>query len=64
VRQWASGWEDGAHNITLYDLNYRYPMSGSHDTSDSRMLHVVALYIPAGIAEKMKRIARPDQPKR
>jgi hypothetical protein len=71
VRQWSVDWEDGARNITLYDLKYRYPVSGAHDPPDSRMLHVVALYIPANIvekmksniAEKMKHISRPDKPK-
>jgi hypothetical protein len=64
VRQWACDWEDGAHNITLYDLKYRYPMSGAHDPPDSGMLHVMALYIPAPVAEKMKHVTRPDQPKK
>jgi hypothetical protein len=71
VRQWACDWEDGAHNITRYDLKYRYPMSGTHDPPDSRMLHVVSLYIPANIvkkmksniAEKMEHISPPDKPK-
>ena len=64
VRQWACDWEDGAHNITLYNLEYRYPMSGAHDPPDSRPLHVVALYIPASVAEKMKHVTRPAQPKK
>jgi hypothetical protein len=71
VRQWSVDWEDGARNITLDDLKYRYPISGAHDPPDSRILHVVALYIPANIvekmksniAEKMKHISRPDKPK-
>jgi hypothetical protein len=64
VRAWACDWEDGAHNITLYFLEYRYPMSGAHDPPDSRMLHVMALYIPANVAEKMKRVSKPVQPKK
>jgi hypothetical protein len=64
VRQWACDWEDSAHNITVYDLKYRYPMSGAHDPPDSRMLHVVALYTPAAVAEKMKHVTRPEQPKK
>jgi hypothetical protein len=64
VRAWACDWEDEAHNITLYMLEYRYPMSGAHDPPDSRMLHVMALYIPAAVAEKMKHVTRPDQPKK
>ena len=64
VRQWGVDWEDGAHNITLYDLKYRYPMTGAHDPPDSRMLHVMALYIPARVAEKMKHVTGPDQPKK
>ena len=64
VRQWSCDWEDRAHNITLYDLEYRYPMSGAHDPPDSRMLHVVVLYIPTGVVEKMKHVTRPDRPKK
>lgn len=64
VRQWACDWEDADHNITAYDLKYRYPMSGAHDPPDTKMLHVVALYIPARVAEKMKRATKPDQPKK
>jgi hypothetical protein len=64
VRQWGCDWEDGAHNITLYDLEYRYPMSGAHDAPDSRMLHVVSLYIPADVARKMKHIGRANIPKK
>ena len=64
VRTWACDWEDGAHNITRYDLKYRYPMTGAHDPPDSRMLHVMALYVPAVVAEKMKHVTRPDQPKK
>jgi hypothetical protein len=64
VRAWGCDWEDGAHNITTYFLRYRYQMSGAHDPPDSRMLHVMALYIPAAVAEKMKHVTRPDQPKK
>jgi hypothetical protein len=64
VRAWACDWEDGAHDITIYGLIHRYPMSGAHDPPDSRMLHVMALYIPAVVAEKMKHVTRPDQPKK
>jgi hypothetical protein len=64
VRTWACDWEDRANNITLYGLKYQYPMSGAHDPPDARMLHVVALYIPANVAEKMKQVTRPDQPKK
>jgi hypothetical protein len=64
VRVWGCDWEDGAHNITLYYLEYRYPLSGAHDPPDARMLHVMALYIPAAVAEKMKHVTRPDQPKK
>ena len=63
VRQWGCDWEDGGHNITLYHLEYRYPMSGAHDPPNSRMLHLVALYIPANVAEKMKHVTKPDRPK-
>jgi len=39
-------------------------MTGAHDPPDSRMLHVMALYIPAAVAEKMKHVTRPDQHKK
>jgi len=64
VRQWGCDFEDGAHNITLYYLEYRYPLSGAHDPPDTRMLHVMGLYIPAEVAEKMKRVSKPAQPKK
>jgi hypothetical protein len=58
VRAWGTDWEDAAHNITTYSLHYRYPMSG-HDPADARMLHVVALYFPAAVAEKLKHATNP-----
>jgi hypothetical protein len=64
VRQWRVDWEDGKRNVTLYYLKYWYPMSGAHDPPDSRMLHVVALYIPAAVAQNMRHVTRPDQPKK
>jgi len=64
VRSWACDWEDGTHDITLYYLVYRYPITGAHDPPDTRMLHVMALYIPAAVAEKMKHVTRPDQRKK
>ena len=64
VRAWSCDWEDKAHDITIYGLSYRYPMSGAPDPPDSRKLHVMALYIPAAVAEKMKHVTRPDQPKK
>jgi hypothetical protein len=63
VRQWACDWEDGAHNITIYDLKYRYALSGTRDATDSRALQVLALYIPVAIAENMKHVTKPDQPR-
>jgi hypothetical protein len=64
VWQWACDWEDAHHNITVYDLKYRYPMSGAHDPPDAKMLHVVALYIPVQVAENMKDATKPDPPKK
>ncbi len=60
VRAWDCDWEDGAHNITTYSLRYRYPVNGDED---SGMLRVMALYIPANIAEKLKHVSQSGKPK-
>ena len=52
VYQWMAEWENKMHDITVYDLEYRYPASGA---ADFRTLRVVKLYIPAGTVAKMKR---------
>jgi hypothetical protein len=58
VRQWLADWENGTHDITTYALQYRYPTSGN---PDSKTLHVIALYMSAETANKMR---RPNDPKK
>lgn len=52
VYQWMTDWEDRTRDITVYDLEYRYPTSGAPNRSE---LHVLELYIPAPTVAKMKR---------
>jgi len=52
--QWAADWENGSHDITRYFLEYESP---TNSPLDSKSLQVIALYIPAEIAAKMKRDA-------
>jgi hypothetical protein len=54
VYQWMADWENGAHDIAVYFLEYRYPLSRPPDL---RTLHVVALYIPAKTARGMQHAA-------
>lgn len=54
VYQWMADWENEAHDIVRYDLEYRSPVAS---TRDLRMLRVIALYIPAQVANEMKRTA-------
>jgi hypothetical protein len=51
VWQWGADWENAHHDVTRYFLTYESPTSS---TRNLRNLHVVALYIPAEIAAKMK----------
>jgi TonB family protein len=56
VRAWLADWENAAHDITVYELQYRfgYPETGPPDL---KTLRVLALYIPASVASEMKRAA-------
>jgi hypothetical protein len=47
-------WENDAHDIVRYDLEYRSPVAS---TRDLHALRVIALYIPAATASEMKRTA-------
>jgi len=51
VFQWVADWEDEAHDVVRYGLDYRSPVAS---TRDLRALRVVALYIPAQIVTEMK----------
>ncbi|MGH9729637.1 MAG: hypothetical protein ACRD4V_13755 [Candidatus Acidiferrales bacterium] len=53
VRSWDADWENTGHDVTEYDLEYRfrYPKAGS---PDPKKLQVIALYIPAAAVSKME----------
>jgi len=51
VRQWIGQWENQRREIVWYSLEYRYPNDG---ISDLRNLRVLAQFIPASVAAKMK----------
>jgi hypothetical protein len=51
VRQWIGQWENKRREIVWYSLEYRYPTSG---TSDLHNLRILAQFIPADVAAKMK----------
>lgn len=66
VRQWMADWENRAHDITLYNLEYRSPSGAA---LESKTLRVVALYIPAEMVTRMKRetaskMKHPSEPKK
>jgi hypothetical protein len=52
VYAWAADWENGPHDLTSYILKYESPTNSTHDLKN---LQVIALYIPAEMAAKMKR---------
>jgi hypothetical protein len=54
VYQWMADWENEAHDIVRYSLEYRSPAAS---TRDLHTLRVIALYIPAPVASEMKRTA-------
>lgn|ERR1700752_3498318 len=56
VYAWSADWENSMHDITQYVLRYESP---DHSTRDLKNLQVIALFIPANIAVKMKRLAVP-----
>jgi hypothetical protein len=51
---WNADWENGSHDIIVYALKYQSP---DNSTRDLKGLQVIALFIPAEIAAKMKRDA-------
>ncbi len=52
VYAWTADWENGLHDITTYVLRYDAP---DNSTRNLKNLQVMAIYIPAEIAAKMKR---------
>ena len=53
-------WENDAHDIAMYDLEYRSPDTS---TRDLRTLQVTVLYVPARIVIEMQRAtaSKPQQ---
>ena len=60
VYQWVADWENEAHDIVRYGLDYRSPVAS---TRDLRTLRVVALYIPAAIVTEMKQAVAAEMAK-
>ena len=54
VFAWSADWENGSHDIVLYSLRYESP---DNSTRNLKNLQVIALFIPAEIAARMKRDA-------
>jgi hypothetical protein len=54
VRAWGAEWENGAHDILTYLLEYRCLENACSSTLDLRDMRVVAIYIPADLAERTK----------
>jgi hypothetical protein len=51
VYAWNADWENGSHDIVVYALRYDSP---DNSTRNLKSLQVIALFIPAEIAAKMK----------
>jgi len=60
VFQWTADWENEAHDIVRYGLEYRSPVAS---TRDLHALKVVALYIPAATVTEMKQAAAAEMAK-
>ncbi len=54
VRAWSADWENGVHDILTYQLEYRCAGNLCSSTLDLHDLRVVAIHIPADLAERMK----------
>ena len=54
VYAWNADWENDSHDIVVYSLRYDSP---DNSTRNLKNLQVIALFIPAEIAAKMKRDA-------
>jgi len=54
VRGWNGDWKNSAHDVLTYTLEYRCPGDLCSSTRDLRDLRVVAIHIPADLAEQIK----------
>jgi hypothetical protein len=54
VRAWSAQWENNAHDILEYNLEYRCPGNQCSSTYDLHDLRVVAIRVPADLAKRMK----------
>jgi hypothetical protein len=52
VFAWSAGWQNDAHDIVVYALRNESP---DNSTRNLKNLQLIALFIPAEIAAKMKR---------
>jgi hypothetical protein len=50
VNQWMAQWQNPRRDIVSYTFEYRYPANGKPELNN---LRVLAIFIPAAIAEKM-----------
>lgn len=51
VHSWSSDWQNKKGDVLRYHLNYRYPINTQPDMSS---LTVVAIYIPADVAQAIR----------
>jgi hypothetical protein len=54
VRGWNGDWKNSAHDILTYMLEYRCPGNLCSSTRDLRDLRVIAIHIPADLAEQIR----------
>lgn len=54
VRVWGADWENRAHDILSYQLEYRCPDNLCASTAGLDDLRVIAIYIPAKLAKQIK----------
>jgi hypothetical protein len=54
VRAWSADWENSAHDIVTYMLDYTCPDNLCASTRDLHDLRVLAIHVPAGLAKQLK----------
>ncbi len=52
VHSWQTDWQNKNGDVLIYGLKYRYPLNSQPDMSS---MNVFAIYIPAKLAETMKK---------
>ena len=52
VHSWQTDWQNKNGDVLIFGLKYRYPLNSQPDMSS---MNVVAIYIPAKLAETMKK---------